>query len=178
MLAFRAKTDEHKRYYCSSGSRYETTYQEEISKKSGKKILVPVGKTNVYERIQEDLEQSKIENIINRIAKGDLEVFKEARLTYVDADDFPQSLMDAQNIVVKAKAEFDKMPAEVRELFHNSPEEYVSEIGTKEFIDKLSPYNESIAKRKKEENDAAFTEEVKNAAAFQKALNKEMEVKE
>lgn len=177
MLAYRAKTDEHKRYYCSAGSRYENTYQEQINKKSGKKELVKIGETNVYERIQADLEQSKIENIINRIAKGDMEVFKEARLTYVDADDFPQTLMEAQNIVVKAKAEFDKMPAEVRDLFHNSPEEYVSQIGTDEFVKKLAPYNDEIAKKQKEDKDAAFNAQVKEAVAFNKAVEAEMGVK-
>lgn len=177
MLAFRTKTDKHKRYYCSAGSKYENTYQEQINKKSGKKELVKIGETNVYERIQEDLEQSKIENIINRIAKGDMEVFKEARLTYVDAEDFPHSLMEAQNIVVKAKAEFDKMPSEIRELFHNSPEEYVSQIGTDEYIKKLSPYNDEIAKKQKEEKDEAFNTKVKETAAFNKAVEAEMGVK-
>lgn len=177
MLSLRTKLDEHKRYYCSAGSPFENTYQEQINKKSGKKELVKIGETNVYERIQQDLEQSKIENIINRIAKGDLEVFKEARLTYVDEEDFPHSLMEAQNIVVKAKAEFDKMPTKVKELFHNSPEEYVSQIGTEEFFKKLSPYNDEIAKKKKDEKAAAFAEQVKEAVAFNKAVEAEMGVK-
>lgn len=174
---YRKKTDEHKRYITPNGSEYETTYTEEIEKKSGRKHLIPTGKTHVYAMIQQDLEQSKIENIIHKIAMGDLSVFKQAKLTYVDAEDFPQTLMEAQNIVVKAKEEFNKMPAEVREIFHNSPEEYVSMIGTDEFIDKMAPYNDSIAKHKKEEADAAFAASIKEAAAFNKALEAEMGVK-
>lgn len=173
---FRRKTDKHKRFFCSNGSEYETTYQEQIDKKSGGKKLIPTGKTHVYAMIQEDLEQSKIENIIHKIAMGDLSVFKQAKLTYVDADDFPQSLMEAQNIVIKAKEEFNKMPREVRELFHNSPEEYVSQIGTEEFIDKLAPYNAEIAKKQKEAKDAEFNEAVKEQVAFNKAVNAEMGV--
>lgn len=176
MLTFRRKTDEHKRYHCTSGSEYETTYQEQIDKKSGGKKLVPIGKTHVYAMIQEDLEQSKIENIIHKIAMGDLSVFKQAKLTYVDAEDFPQTLMEAQNIVIKAKDEFNKMPKEVRELFHNSPEEYISEMGTNEFIDKLAPYNAEIAKHKKEEDDAAFAARVADQVAFNKAVEAEMGV--
>ena len=105
---------------------------------------------------------------------GDLSVFKEAKITYADADDFPKNLMEAQNIVVRAKSEFDKMPKEVRELFHNSPEEYVSQMGTKEFIEKLSPYNDEIKKKKKDEYDAAFNEKVAQTAAFNKAVNDAM----
>lgn len=167
----------HKRYYCSSGSPYETEYQEEIDKKSGNKHLVPVGKKNVYEMIQQDLEASKIENIIHKLAMGDLSVLKQAQLTYVDEEDYPKSLMEAQNIVVRAKAEFDKFPAEVRELFHNSPEEYVSEIGTEEFFKKMSPYNDEIAKHKKEEADKAFNTEVEHAVRFNKAVSAAMEDK-
>lgn len=173
---FRTKLDPHKRYYCSAGSRYENTYQEEIEKKSGKKHLVKIGQTCVYDMIQEDLEQAKIENIIAKIAKNDLSVFKDAKITYVDAEDFPQTLMEAQNIVVKARAEFDKFPKEVRELFNNSPEQYVSEMGTDEFIKKMSPYNDSIKKREQDERDAAFNAQVKETAAFNKAVQAEMGV--
>lgn len=173
-MEFRRKTDEHKRYHCTSGSEYETTYQEQIDKKSGGKKLVPTGKTHVYAMIQEDLEQSKIENIIHKIAMGDLSVFKQAKLTYVDAEDFPQTLMEAQNIVIKAKDEFNKMPKKVRELFHNSPEEYVSLMGTEEFIEKLAPYNNEIAKHKKEEAEAEFNARVSEQVAFNKAVEAEM----
>lgn len=171
----RTKHDEHKHYYCSSGSRYENLYQEQIEKKSGKKILVKVGETCVYDTIQSDFESTKIENILHKLAMGDYSVLKQAELTYVDEKDFPKDLMEAQNIVIKAKAEFDKFPKEVKELFHNSPEEYVSEIGTEEFIKKMSPYNDSIAKRQKEEETEKFNTAVAEQVAFNKAVNAAME---
>lgn len=171
----RTKLSKHTRFYCSSGSRYENLYQEEIEKKSGRKHLVKVGKTCVYDKIQEDLEPSKIENIIHKLAMGDLSVLKQAELTYADADDFPKSLMEAQNIVIKAKNEFNKFPEEVKKLFNNSPEQYVSEMGSDEFIKKMTPYNDNIAKRQKDENDRLFNEEVQKAATFNKAVNAAME---
>lgn len=171
----RTKLDNHKHYHCTAGSRYENVYEEEIEKKSGRKHLVKVGKTCVYDKIQADLEQSKIENIIHKLAMGDLSVLKQAELTYADADDFPKSLMEAQNIVIKAKAEFNKFPEEVKKLFNDSPEQYVSEMGTDEFIKKMSPYNDSIAKRKKDEEDQEFNRQVETAAAFNKAVNRAME---
>lgn len=170
MLAFRTKTDPHKRYYCSSGSRYENTYQEEIDKKSGQKHLVKIGKTNVYELIQQDAKESEMVNIIQKLAMHDLSVLKEAKLTYVDEDDFPKSLMEAQNIVIKAKAEFDKMPAEVRKLFNNSPEQYVSEIGTDDFIKKLTPYNDEIRKRHEKEENDKFNQAVAEQIRFDNAV--------
>lgn len=170
----KTKFDEHKRYHCTAGSRYENVYQEEIGKKSGKKHLVKVGETCVYDVIQADLEASKIENIIHKLAMGDLSVLKQAKLTYADADDFPKTLMEAQNIVIKAKGEFDKFPEEVKKLFNNSPEQYVSEMGSDDFIKKMSPYNDSIAKHKKDERDAEFNRQVEEAVAFNKAVNSRM----
>lgn len=171
----RTKFTHTTRFYCNPGSEYANVYQEEINKKDGRKHIVVSGKENIYEKIQADLESTKIENIIKKLALGDLSVFKEAHLTYADEEDFPKSLMEAQNIVVKAKYEFDKMPKEVRELFHNSPEEYVSMMGTKEFIDKLAPYNDEIAKHKKEEDQATYNAKVAETAAFNKAVNAAME---
>lgn len=168
------KLSPRKRFYCSSGSEYENTYQEEINKKTGRLGLVKTGRTNVYAMIQEDLEQSKIENIIHKLAMNDLSVLKEANLTYVDASDYPQNLMEAQNIVVKAKAEFDKLPAEVRKEFNNSPEQYVSEMGTKEFIEKLSPYNEKIAAAAKEKSEEEYNNRVNEAAKFNNAVEAAM----
>lgn len=171
----KTKFSERKRYFCPIGSHFENVYQEEIDKKSGRKVLVKSGETDIYAKIQECLEECKIDNIIHKLALGDLSVFRDAKLTYADADDFPKSLMEAQNIVVKAKYEFDKMPAEVRELFHNSPEEYVSQMGTDDFIKKLAPFNNDMKKREKDEADAAFNAKVAETAAFNKAVNKAME---
>lgn len=178
MRDIKTKFSERKRYYCNAGSRYENTYQEQIDKKSGKKILVKIGETCVYDMIQADLEQSKIENIIHKLAMGDLSVMREANLTYVDAEDFPKNLMEAQNLVVKAKAEFDKFPAEIKKEFNNSPEQYVSEMGTEEFIKKLAPYNDEIAKKIKTEEEANYNTKVAETAAFNKAVNKAMEGEE
>lgn len=163
-----------KRYHCTSGTGYENTYQEQIDKKTGRKILVKVGKTCVYDKIQEDLEPSKIENIIHKLAMGDYSVLREAQLTYADADDFPKDLREAQDIVIKAKEEFNKFPAEVRKEFNNSPEQYVSEMGTEKFIDKLAPYNDMIAKKKKQEESEAYNAEVIRTAEFNKAVNEAM----
>lgn len=173
-LMLRTKLDKHKRYYCDPGSRYENVYEEEIDKKSGGKHLVKVGQTCVYDKIQADLEQSKIENIIHKLAMGDLSVLKQAELTYADADDFPKSLMEAQNIVIKAKQEFEAFPVEVKKLFNNSAEQYVSEIGTKAFLEKMAPFNDEALKKQKAEKDAEFNEAVKNQVAFNKAVDAAM----
>lgn len=171
---YRRKTDNHKRFYCNAGSIYENEYQEQINKKTGCLELVKIGKKNIYELIQQDLESTKIENILHKLAIGDYSVLKQAQLTYVDESDFPKSLMEAQNIVIKAKQEFEAFPVEVKKLFNNSAEQYVSEIGTNTFLDKMAPFNDDALKKQKAEKDAEFNEAVKNQVAFNKAVNAAM----
>lgn len=150
-----------------SGSRYLNTYQEEIDKETGKKHLVKTGETNVYEMIQADLEASKIENILQRVALGDLSALNQKETLYVDTTNMPKTLMEAQNIVLKAKQEFERMPLEVRKEFDNSAEKYISEMGTKEFNEKMSPYNKRIAEIEEAGSLKEYEKKVKAQAKFE-----------
>lgn len=150
-----------------SGSRYLNTYQEEIDKDTGKKHLVKSGETNIYAMIQEDLEDSKIENILKRAALGDLKALNQRETLYVDATNMPKTLMEAQNIVLKAKQEFETLPLEVRKEFDNSAEKYISEMGTKEFTDKMGPYNKRIAEIEEAGNLEEYEKKVKAQAKFE-----------
>lgn len=62
---------------------------------------------------------------------GDLSALNQRETIYADVTEMPKTLMEAQNLVLKAKQEFEQMPLEVRKLFDNSPEKYVEEMGEK-----------------------------------------------
>lgn len=157
---------DRERVFTPSGTKFLNVYQEEISKK-GNLHLVKTGQTNVYDKIQADLESTKIENILHQVAMGDLSVLNQRETLYVDATNMPKNLMEAQNIVIKAKAEFEQFPKEVREIFHNSPEEYVSEMGSKEFLDKMAPYNEKLSKIKEAGSIKEYNDKVAQQAKFE-----------
>ena len=162
-----------------SGDKYLNVYQEEISK-DGKIELVCIGKTNIYDKIQEDLESTKIENILAAVALGDLSVLRAQEPIYIDSTTFPKTLMEAQNIVVKAKQEFENFPQEVKDIFDNSPEMYVSQMGTKEFLDKMAPYNKKMNEIKKAGSAKEYNKRVAEQAKFEKdvASAKEVNVNE
>lgn len=174
MSSVRTIFETQKRFHTPSGTGYENTYQEQIDKKTGRKILVKIGKTCVYDKIQEDLESSKIENIIHRLAMHDLSVLKEAAISYADADNFPKDLREAQDIVIRAKQEFEKFPIEVKRQFNNSPEQYVSEMGTQKFFDKMAPYNEKMAAAAKEKEASEYSAKVNAEAQYRKDVNTAM----
>lgn len=157
----RPKTEE-----ANPGTRFLDLFQEQINK-NGSLELVKVGQRNVYEEIQTHLEETKIENILHALAMGDLSVLQQREATYCDATTMPKTLMEAQNIVIKAKQEFSEMPLEVRKLFNNSAEEYVSQMGTKEFLDKLAPYNKKMSDIREAGNLEAYNKKVAEQAKFE-----------
>lgn len=159
------RLQEHKRFYAPAGSKYLNVYEEQIKK--GHTELIKTGETCVYDMIQEDLEGSKIENILHQIAMGNLDALNAKDATYFDATVMPKELRESLNLVLKAKQEFEKFPAEVKELFHNSPDEYVGQMGTKEFFDKMSPYNEKISEIEKAGSMKKYEEKVKAQAKFE-----------
>lgn len=165
------KTPEAKKTEC--GDEFINTYQEQINK-SGKKELKKTGKHNVYEEIQLDVENCKIENILHAVAMGDLNALHQRDASYVDATTMPKNLREAQDLVIKMKDEFYNMPLEVRQKFDNSPEQYVSLMGTNEFLDIMAPYNEKIEAIAKEKNMKEYEKKVKEGAKLNIDIEREM----
>lgn len=154
------------RIYTESGKQEIEVYQEEIKK--GRKQLTQTGWHNVYEEIQLDLESSKIENILHQVAMGDLSALKAREATYVDTTNMPKTLMEAQNLVIRLKDEFDKMPIEVKKEFGNSADKYVELMGTDEFNEIMAPYNKKIADIAEAGSLKEYNKKVAAQAKFEK----------
>lgn len=110
------------------GSKEAITYQTQIDE-NGHKVTVPVGKTNIYDKIQSSLEETKIENIIKRFTEGDINAFRDSEPIYADITEAPRNLMEAQNMIIRITDEFNALPVEVRAKFDHSAEKYVALYG-------------------------------------------------
>lgn len=119
-----------------SGEKEEPVYQMQINAK-GREVLVEIGKTNIYNIIQESLEPSKIENIIRRATEGDPFALQQMNGQYIDTTDLPTTLAEAQNFVIKAKAEFEQLPINIRRMFNMSAEQYIASYGTSDWMDNM-----------------------------------------
>lgn len=117
-----------------AGSKEATTYQTQIDE-NGHKVTVPIGKTNIYDRIQSSLEETKIENIIKRFTEGDISAFRQGEPLYADMTEAPKTLMEAQNMIIRITDEFNNLPVEVRAKFDHSPEKYVAMYGGEAWAD-------------------------------------------
>ena len=156
-----------KRKPTPAGDVFLEVFQEEITK-DGKKELVMVGKTNIYDKIQEGREDTEIKNILQHLALGDLSILRQQKPQYIDSTTSPKSLMEANNIVLKAKQEFEKMPKEVREKFDYDAEIYVNTMGTNEWLEKMSPYNDQIKAIKEAGSKKEYDKKVAAQAKFEK----------
>lgn len=135
-----------------NGSPTEPEYTMTIDEK-GHKILKKTGETNTYNLIQESLEQTKIENILRRAEAGDPFAINVKNGQYLDVTDVPNTLAEAQNFVIKASQEFEKLPIDIRRKFDMSPEKYIASFGSEAWAAALG------IKLKKE--DPAPAEEIK-----------------
>lgn len=163
-----------KRINTPEGTRYLNTYQEEINKKTGSLQLVRSGQTDIYEMIQQDVPQTEIQNILHAVAMGDLAALKQREATYCDATTMPKSLMEAQNLAIRMKDEFYKMPIEVRKEFGNDPERYVSLMGTEEFKEIMAPFNEKVAAIAAEKNHKEYLKKVEEGAKLNIDIEREV----
>lgn len=153
------------------GRRYLNEYQETTDER-GVLCLEKTGEKNIYEMIQADADSADIKKILQAVARGDLNALHQREAVYADVTTMPKSMMEMQNLIIKAKDEFYKMPVEVRKLFDNSPEAYVAQMGTKEFLDKMTPYNEKIAKIEAEKSHKEYLKKVQEGAQLNYDIKK------
>lgn len=140
--------------YTPSGEKIVYEHREEIDLK-GKRTLVKDRAVNIYEVIQASAESCDIQNIIKRATEGDLNVLNQIQANYIDVTDAPQSLAAAQQLVIKAKNEFEKLPYELKIKYNNNAMEYVADYGSESWEEKtgLKAMKEKKAKREKVEKE-------------------------
>lgn len=136
-----------------SGEMEEDVYEIQVDVR-GHKSLVATGKTNVYEKIQESLEETKIENIIRRALGGDESALAVMHGTYADVREAPKSLAEMQQAIIAANNEFLKLPVEYREKFNHSPEQFIAEWGTETWVEKMkTPKEKKLEEMKANEKE-------------------------
>lgn len=111
------------------GSKFHNDYEIQISE-NGHKVLVKIGEHNEYEKIQEHLEETLIENILQRAELGDPLALEARKGSYLDTTQMPKTLAEAQNKILAIKQEFEQLPVNIRKEFDFSPEKYIQEYGS------------------------------------------------
>lgn len=96
----------------------------------GKTVVVPKGKVNLYEKVQADKQSCNIYNILNRYARGDVDVVAQRVGQFIDTVGMPTSIVEAHKKLSAMRKGFESMPAEFKEKFDNSFDTFVEKGAT------------------------------------------------
>lgn len=148
---FKTPYAERERQYIESGNgEHEPEYGYEINK-TGQKVLVIKGYTNLYDKIQEQLESTKIENILKSVANGDTSQLRPDGI-YGDVSEAPKNLIEARKMILALENTWAGLTPEQRKEFDNDVEKFVSESGSMEWFNKLG-YSKETEEVKIETNE-------------------------
>ena len=137
------------------GDENRHTYMWEENE-NGEKELVEDEIINIRDEIESYHEETKITNIIRR-ATFDIDAAN--RLTgdngagSVDMTKMPENLMEAQNIMVKAKAAYAALTPKQKAEF-NSLSDYMATAGTEEWAKKLGYITEKKEVKEEAKNES------------------------
>lgn len=127
MMIIKPYTDERRsKAKTPAGKEIEPTYGYEIDKK-GQKSLVRNGETDVYEKIQEYLEETKIENVIQRVVAGDTSVLRPDGI-YEDITNMPSNMLDAMNQIKALENTYENLNEEMKKKYPTI-EDFVEKSG-------------------------------------------------
>lgn len=131
----------NKTFHAPTGEKFEMRHEPEFDK-WGKRKLKKTRKVNTYDIIQSHKDECNFEKIIRRAIEGDPNALNIMEGHYIDITDAPRTLMESQNMMLKAKADFEKLPKDMKQKFdydyHNymgmmfeQPEEFAEITGLK-----------------------------------------------
>lgn len=135
---------------------------EHIINKHGLKELKQTGEINVYEKIQENLEESKLENIIARVVQGDTSALRPDGL-YMDTSELPKNMIEARQAIQKMENTWQTLPVELRAKYNHNLDEFIAKAGKTEWLEDMGllKKTESVKANKQEPITRTETAETK-----------------
>lgn len=124
---FRSAYSERVRKHAPAGSKIEIRHEYDVDK-WGHKVLKKTRKVDVYSIIQSHKDETDIEKIIRRATEGDINALNVINATYQDITEAPKNLLEQQNMILKKKIEFEKLPKDIKKAFDYDVNNYIGEL--------------------------------------------------
>ena len=134
-MNFKTAYGERPEYITPSGEKIIPTYTHHINK-FGVKEFVETGEKDIYAEIQAEREDSKIENLINRVIAGDVSALRPDG-QYIDCTKMPKTMAEAQSMIQEMNNVWWSLPIEIRAKYNHSVEEFVAASGGKEWLEDM-----------------------------------------
>lgn len=151
---FKTAYSERERYYTPTGDGIEEIYGYEINK-YGQKVLVKQGEYSLYDKIQESLEETKIENILQKVAMGDTSVMRPDGI-YADLSDVPKNMIEARKSMQKLENLWNGLDNEIKKKYDYDVDKFIGASGTEEWLKDMG-----LIKKEAETVAQVIKEEVK-----------------
>lgn len=101
-------------------------YEERIVE--GVRTLVKVNEEPLNEFVQKSLPDTLIYNILDKYNRGNVDVLNKTIGQFMDVTQFPTSLAEAQNNIIKAERHFNSLSSDIRRKFDNSPTKFMEAV--------------------------------------------------
>lgn len=131
------------RIHPCSGSRVKQLYAGRYDA-NGRVVLEEKGTEDLYAYIQSFADSVDINVILARFANGDTDALSRAQGFYADVTEFPSNMADALNTINKAEEMFKSLPLEVRQRFDCSFEQFLSQSGSEDWLQKMGMTSDPI----------------------------------
>ena len=131
-MDFISAYSEKKSFETPAGREERETYGYKVNK-AGVKELVVTGMENVYDKIQEYLEETKIENVLARVIAGDTSMLRPDGI-YSDVSKMPKNLIEAYQQITELENLWNSLPVETRNAYNNNVEEFVADAGSDNWL--------------------------------------------
>ncbi len=135
-MKFKTQYDAHDRVHSNAGSPVRTVYGGRYDA-NGRVVLEEKGKEDLYAYIQSFKDSVDINVILARFSNGDTEALSRAQGFYADVTDFPSNMAEALNRINECEEMFKSLPLDVRQKFDCSFEQFLSQSGSAEWLDKM-----------------------------------------
>lgn len=162
-IPFGLKYLDHKALRCSpTGDKIQMEHTPHMGLDGKRKLILDDAKP-IYEMIQAHREETEIDRIVKRAMQGDMSALNAVAGQYMDIAGAPNSLAEAQQIIINAKRDFDKLDPEIKKKFDNNVEIFIAEAGSKEWADKLGITAKIEADNQSKAEAAEFEKDLKSA---------------
>lgn len=104
---------------------------------NGRVVLEKKGEEDLYAYIQSFKDSVDINVILARFTNGDTEALSRVQGFYADVTDFPSNMAEALNRINECEEMFKSLPLDVRQKFDCSFEQFLSQSGSAEWLDKM-----------------------------------------
>lgn len=135
-MTFPTQYSKRERVYAHLGSPVRILYGGRYDA-NGRVVLEEKGKENLYDYIQSFRDSVDLNVILARFANGETDALSKAQGFYADVTDFPKTMADALNRINECEEMFKSLPLEVRQKFDCSFEQFLSQSGSEDWLEKM-----------------------------------------